>query len=82
MAENTFHLVVASVSESVFDGAVLSATLPGSDGEFTVLAGHEPLVTTLKEGAVRAKLPDGSVREFPVGGGVFECSGSRGVVLL
>lgn len=82
MAGNTLHLIVASVSRSHFDGAVSSATLPGAAGEFTVLAGHEPLVTTLKKGTVVARLPDGEEKEFEIDGGVFECSGSRGVVLL
>lgn len=83
MAEhpNTFHLVIASVGETRFDGAAVSATVPGEAGEFTVLARHEPLVTTLKSGIITVKTAQGS-EEFNVERGVLECSGSRVVVLL
>lgn len=82
MAENTLHLVISSVGGALFDGAVVSATVPGSAGEFTVLPNHEALVTTLKEGVVRVKLSDGSSKEFPVSSGVLEHSSARTIVLL
>ena len=78
---NTFHLVVAGVGDTRFDGAAISATLPGEAGELTVLPNHEPLVTTLKPGTIRVKTTLGS-KEFPIESGVLECSGSRVVVLL
>lgn len=81
-AGNTFHLVIASVGETRFDGAAASATLPGADGQFTILPDHEPFITTLKEGFVRVKLADGSVNDFPIESGVLECTGERAVVLL
>lgn len=78
---NTFHLVIASVGESRFDGAAVSVTVPGTAGEFTILPNHEPIVTTLRPGIVRVKTIS-ETKEFPVDGGVLECSGSRVVVLL
>ena len=50
MSANTLHLVVSSVSENLYDGPALSATLPGSAGEMTILPNHEPLISTLKAG--------------------------------
>lgn len=83
MAEhpNTFHLVVASVGETRFDGAAVSVTLPGTGGEFTILAHHEPLVTTLKKGTIVVKTSLES-KEFSIESGVLEFSGNRAVVLL
>jgi F-type H+-transporting ATPase subunit epsilon len=78
---NTFHLVIASVGETLYDGAAVSATVPGSAGEFTVLAKHEPLVTTLRPGTIRVKTTEG-IKEFEVESGVLECAGSSVVVLL
>lgn len=78
----TFHLVLASVGETRFDGQVVSATFPGTAGEFTVLAGHEPIVTTLKKGAIVVRESGGSAKEFSVDNGVLEVSGNRAVVLL
>ena len=77
----TFQLVVSSVGETYFDGQAISATFPGSAGEMTVLAHHEPLITTLKEGTVIVRT-EGGVKEFPVRNGVLECSNNRAVVLL
>lgn len=82
MHPNTLRLVIASVSDTRFDGAAVSVTLPGEAGIFTVLPHHEPLVTTLKKGTILVKQQGGSNKEFPVEGGVVECSGNRAVVLL
>ncbi len=79
---HTFHLVVSSVAETFFDGPVVSATFPGSEGELTVLAGHEPLVTPLKQGTITARLTTGETKQFQNENGILECSGSRVVVLL
>ena len=81
---HTFHLVVASVGETRFDGAAASVTLPGTAGEFTILPHHEPLVTTLKPGHIIVRLPaqTGEPKSFLVESGVVECSGNRVVVLL
>lgn len=79
--QNTFHLVIASVGDIKFDAAAESATLPGIDGELTVLAHHEPLVTILKKGTVNVKA-SGEHKEFEIEGGVLECSDNRAVVLL
>ena len=81
-AQNTFHLTIASVGETRFDGAALSATLPGTAGEFTILAHHEPLVTTLKPGSITVRETSGEAKKFAIESGVLECSGSRVVVLL
>jgi F-type H+-transporting ATPase subunit epsilon len=79
--QNTFHLIVASVGEARFDGAALSATIPTTAGEITVLPHHEPLVATLKPGTITVRESLGN-KEIPVEGGVLEISGNRAVVLL
>jgi len=84
MAEhpNTFHLVIASVGETRFDGAAISATIPGAAGEMTILSNHEPIVTTLKPGTITVRQTLGEPQEFAVESGVLEVSGNRAVVLL
>lgn len=79
---NTFHLIISSVAETQFDGAAVSATFPGAEGELTVLPHHEPLVTTLKPGRISVRLASGDTKEFPNENGILECSGNRVVVLL
>lgn len=79
------HLVIASVGETHFDGEAESVTLPGTAGEFTILAHHEPIVTTLKQGTITVRLPgmsDEKVKQIPIQSGILECSHNRAVVLL
>lgn len=80
--QNTFHLVIASVGQTQFDGEAVFATFPGVSGEMTVLAHHTPLVTTLKKGGIRLKDRSGVQKEFSVEDGILEVSGNRAVVLL
>ncbi|HUO55963.1 MAG TPA: F0F1 ATP synthase subunit epsilon [Candidatus Paceibacterota bacterium] len=79
---NTFHLIIASVGESQFDGPAVSATIPGISGVFTILPHHEPFVTTLKGGLITVRESNSESREFSVESGVVECSNNRVVVLL
>lgn len=78
----TFHLVISSVGETYYDGEAASATLPGSDGELTVLAHHEPFVTALRTGSITVKLSGGEVKTFETENGILEFSGNRAVVLM
>jgi F-type H+-transporting ATPase subunit epsilon len=43
----------------IYEGEVKELTLPGEDGEFGVLDGHAPLVSTLKAGVVDIKKDSG-----------------------
>ncbi len=82
MAENTFHLVIASVGETLFDSRAQSVTVPGASGEMQVLAHHEAIVTTLKPGTITVKHQSGTASTFNVDGGVLECANNKVVVLL
>ena len=82
MAENTFHLVIASVGQTLFDSRAQSAVFPGSAGEMTILPHHEPIVTTLNKGSIKVKDQGGETRSFAIDSGVLECSMNRVVVLL
>lgn len=78
----TFRLTIARIGENLFDGEAASVTLPGSEGQFTVLANHEPLVSDLKKGDIRIKASDGTVQTVSVEGGVAEISKNQATVLL
>ncbi len=79
---HTFHLSIAHVADTVFDGDAVSVTLPGEDGALTVLAGHEPLVTPLKPGMLRYETAAGEKHELSVERGILEVSGNQATVLL
>jgi F-type H+-transporting ATPase subunit epsilon len=50
-----FHLTVVTPEGEAFDKDVDSVVLPGSEGEFGVLAGHEPFMTALHVGAMQIR---------------------------
>lgn len=85
---NTFHLIIASVGETKFDGAIVSATLPGVAGEMTIMPKHEALVTTLRKGTITVRMAPltagakSEEKKFEIENGVLECSNNRAVVLL
>lgn len=78
----TFHLTVARVGENLFDGEAVSATLPGADGVFTVLANHEAFVTTLKEGSIEIHGPGNERQTIAITDGVAEVSNNQATILL
>jgi F-type H+-transporting ATPase subunit epsilon len=52
-------LEIIAPSGKIYEGEVKEVTLPGSEGEFGVLEGHSPLVSTLKAGVVEIKKDSG-----------------------
>jgi F-type H+-transporting ATPase subunit epsilon len=80
--EHTYHLTIASVGETKYDGRAISATFPGTDGVFGVLPHHASFITTLKEGAISVKDQSGALQSIEIQSGVLECAHNRVVVLL
>lgn len=59
---STFKLNVITPERIYYSGDVTMVTAPGIAGEFGVLAGHAPFITTLKAGIVRVQGPEGGKR--------------------
>jgi len=79
----TFHLTVARVGENLFDGEAVSVTLPGAEGVFTVLAGHEAFVSPLKPGEIRIEPAKGEKLTIELSAtGIAEISSNQATVLL
>ena len=57
----TFHLTIARVGEQLYSGEAQSVNLPGVEGVFTVLAGHEPFVSGLAAGTARRIVKSGQI---------------------
>lgn len=56
-------------------------TVPTVSGEITVLAGHIPLVSTLKPGVIEIRKEDGSLEIMSVSGGFIEVLKNKIVIL-
>ena len=78
----TIHVDVVSAEESIFSGLAEFVALPGEAGELGILPGHMPLLTRIKPGTVRVKLPNQDTEElFFVAGGMLEVQPSLVTVL-
>ena len=68
----TIHVDVVSAEELIFSGLAEFVVLPGEAGELGILPGHMPLMTRIKPGAVRVKMPDDKEELIFVAGGLLE----------
>jgi F-type H+-transporting ATPase subunit epsilon len=76
----TFHFDLVSPSKLVFSGEVEQVDVPGVDGDFGVLAGHAPLVATMKPGIITV-FGNGEPQRYVVLGGFAEVS-PEGLTIL
>jgi F-type H+-transporting ATPase subunit epsilon len=79
MAEKLRFWLVSPQRE-LFAGAVDQVDAPGSEGDFGVLAGHAPFMTTLKEGRVKVYNDDDTL-VFDVRGGFADVT-PEGLTIL
>lgn len=79
MAEK-LHFALVSPERELFTGEVDRVDAPGAEGDFGVLAGHAPFMTTLKEGRVHVH-SDGTQRVFEVHGGFADVT-PQGLTIL
>ena len=73
-----FDLVSPERSLASFEAT--SVQIPGSEGDMTAMANHEPVLTTLRPGVLSVTAPSG-VSEFVVTGGFAEVT-AQGVTVI
>ena len=78
MATIQFDLV--SPERKLASVAASEIQIPGADGDFTAMAEHAPMLTTLRPGLLSVKA-DAGVTEYIVTGGFVEVSGTNASVL-
>lgn len=67
------HVDVVSAEELIFSGETDFAVFPGEAGELGIYPRHTPLLTRVKPGTVRLKIPDSEEYELVyVSGGMLE----------
>lgn len=68
----TIHVDIVSAEAEIFSGLAEMVFAPAVMGEVGILPGHAPLVTTLRPGEVRVRLPGGEEQSFFVSSGMLE----------
>ena len=77
----TFHFELVSPERVLFSGEVEQVVVPGSEGEFTVLPGHAPFMTTLRPGVALVVEDQGHAKRIVVRGGFADVN-ETGLTLL
>lgn len=78
----TIHVDVVSAEKSLFSGIAEVVVVPGEMGELGIYPRHAPLLTRIKPGSVRLKIPNQSEEELIyVSGGMLEVQPSVVTIL-
>jgi F-type H+-transporting ATPase subunit epsilon len=76
----TFHFDLVSPEKLLFSGDVEQVDVPGAEGDFGVLAGHAPLVSTLRPGILTVHGAGGEQKIMVLGG--FAEVSAQGLTVL
>lgn len=69
----TLHVDIVSAEKTLYSGSAEVVIAPGQRGELGIYPRHTPLLTTLKPGSVRIKVPNQVEEELIyVSGGILE----------
>ncbi len=69
----TIHVDIVSAEKSLYSGLAEVVIAPGQRGELGIYPRHTPLLTILKPGSVRIKVPNQAEEELVyVSGGILE----------
>jgi F-type H+-transporting ATPase subunit epsilon len=77
---NTFTFELVSPERILKSGEATEVTVPGADGDFTVLPGHAPMLSTLRPGLMDVTLDGAKTRIF-VKSGLIDIDPTRVTVL-
>ncbi len=77
---STFHFDLVSPEKLAFSGEVDQVDIPGTEGDFGVLAGHAPIVAGIRPGVLTV-ITGGVHQKIIVLGGIAEMS-EKGLTVL
>jgi F-type H+-transporting ATPase subunit epsilon len=75
------HFELVSPAKLLFSGDVTSVTLPGTEGDMGIFAGHAPVLSTLRPGVVVVTKDGGTTEKIFVRGGFAEVN-PKGLTVL
>ncbi|MBN9261007.1 MAG: F0F1 ATP synthase subunit epsilon [Hyphomicrobium sp.] len=64
----TFKIELVSPERVLLSGEATEVIVPGVAGDFTVLAGHAPVISAIRPGVLDIRLPSGQRRIYVRGG--------------
>lgn len=76
------RLTIITPDKELFSGKVKSVKVPGTTGQFEILSGHAPIVSSLQKGEVRVITDKGDKQVFPIEQGFVEVLRNEVSVLI
>ena len=76
-----FQFELVSPAKLLMSGEVREVVVPGSEGDFAILAGHAPVISTLRPGLLKITTDEGSEKTFFVHGGFVEAGPTNLMVI-
>lgn len=75
------EVFIYKLNEKVFEGPAESLTLPGENGEITILKNHTPIISALKQGIIKVK-NEGQIFKFEISAGTIHLHNNRLIALI
>ena len=66
------ELTIITPEKQLYSGSITSIKVPGSNGQFQILKGHAPIVSSLDKGIVSVVDSAGGKHDFPIANGFVE----------
>ena len=76
------QLVILTPGKEVYNGEVKSVKVPGTTGQFEVLNGHAPIVSSLEMGDIRVIDSAGETMNFNIQKGFIEVINNEVAILV
>ena len=78
----TLHFELVSPERLIRSGSAYMVTVPGTEGDFSVLEGHAPFMSTIRPGIIQVYATDGAQPEdIAIDGGFAEVT-DKGLTIL
>ena len=75
------QLEIITPEKKLFSGEVNLVQVPGTKGSFEILNNHAPIISTLENGVIKVKDPEGNLSNFEIQSGVIEAKENHIIVL-
>ena len=79
---SAFQLDIVTPESAIFSGKVSAVKIPGSNGSFSVLHNHAPLISSLSQGDLEITEEAGNKLTFLTKGGVAEVINNKVTILI
>jgi len=76
------ELIVLTPEKEIYQGGINSVKVPGTNGQFEILKGHAPIVSSLVTGPVRIIDSNGDNKVFNISKGFIEVLGNEVSLLV